>query len=101
MKNLIELGVAIDTAICAVDEYDGEYDIEREKRIQNAFMALSTIDATPIKYGRWKCSNKYENAVCSVCGYDTGEAYGFGYGNGCYNFCPNCGAKMDRKDSNY
>ena len=54
-------------------------------------------DVVPVKRGRWECGDKYENAVCSVCGYDTGEAYGFGYGNGCYNFCPMCGADMRRK----
>lgn len=59
-----------------------------------------TVDAVPVKHGRWKCSDKYENAVCSVCGYDTGEAYGFGCGNGCYNFCPMCGADMRKDDDN-
>ena len=56
-----------------------------------------TVDAVPVKHGRWECSDHYENAVCSECGYDTGEAWGFGHGRGCYNFCPNCGADM-RKD---
>lgn len=58
---------------------------------------MPKVDAVPVRHGWWKCSDKYENAVCSVCGYDTGEAYSFGYGNGCYNFCPMCGADMRRK----
>lgn len=47
-------------------------------------------DVAPVVHGRWiPC--KYatsENEDCSNCGYRTC------YGNG-YDYCPNCGAKMD------
>lgn len=50
----------------------------------------------PVRHGWWKVF--YENlqeqlsgCQCSVCGYTF-----FGRISGSYNFCPNCGAKMDR-----
>ena len=43
-----------------------------------------TIDAVPVRHGRWNCD--MSGAWCSVCGeYSEGE----------WNYCPNCGAKMD------
>lgn len=53
----------------------------------------------PVRHGLWKVF--YENlqeqlsgCQCSVCGYTF-----FGRISGSYNFCPNCGAKMDRCDN--
>ena len=47
-----------------------------------------TVDAEPVRHGHW-VEAKYPLFTCSECGaiyQDTG------YG---YNYCPNCGAKMD------
>ena len=41
-------------------------------------------DVQPVKHGRWKWS---EGGQCSECGFHNSN---FGY-----NYCPNCGAKMD------
>ena len=53
----------------------------------------------PVRRGWWKVF--YENlqeqlsgCQCSVCGYTF-----FGRISGSYNFCPSCGAKMDRYDN--
>lgn len=60
---------------------------------------LPTIDAAPVKHGAWVKTgqsfvnpNRFRNYCCSVCGYDIEKTK--------YNYCPNCGAKMDgeRKD---
>ena len=63
--------------------------------------AMSTVDAVPVRHGKWLCSDDmYETAVCSVCNCDTEEPYE--YVKKSWNFCPNCGAKMDgaeRKDN--
>lgn len=60
--------------------FDVKYDIEN----------FPAADVAPVVHGRWiPC--KYatsENEDCSNCGYST---Y---YGNE-YDYCPNCGAKMD------
>ena len=50
------------------------------------------VDAVEVVHGRWK--NKQTNSIftwhleCSVCGADYNTSVG-------YNYCPNCGAKMD------
>ena len=57
----------------------------------------SEIDVAPVRHGKWLCSDDiYETAVCSVCNFDTGEPYE--YVKKSWNFCPNCGAKMERKE---
>ena len=50
---------------------------------------LNNIDAVSIKHGRWV--KTYDSFHCSVCGNKTTTYYRT-------NYCPNCGAKMDRKD---
>lgn len=80
MRKLIELGVAIDATICAVDEWDGGYDIEREKRIRDALMALPTVDAVPVvrckdcKY--WKTGEGVNRSKkVKFCTYNIGHHY--------------------------
>lgn len=58
-------------------------------------------DVAPVRHGRWiehtkviipEPYNKWEQAwKCSECGFDDGFV--------AYNFCPNCGAKMDIPDT--
>lgn len=58
--------------------------------------SMQTIDAEPVKRGKFDCVNDDENIyMCTSCGdgtvLDAGmspEDYGF-------NFCPYCGAKLD------
>ena len=52
--------------------------------------ALPTVDAVEVKRGRWEDSGipKPLLSGCSVCGFIGCGAYSF-------NYCPNCGAKMD------
>lgn len=51
-----------------------------------------TADAEPVKHGKWEIINRNE-ARCNECkiirniGTQTG-----------WNFCPNCGAKMDKEE---
>ena len=58
---------------------------------------FSSADVAPVVHGQWieytkviipEPYNKWEQAwKCSECGFDDGFA--------AYNYCPNCGAKMD------
>lgn len=58
-------------------------------------------DVAPVRHGRWieytkviipEPYNKWEQAwKCSKCGFDDGFV--------AYNYCPNCGAKMDIPDT--
>lgn len=54
-----------------------------------------TIDAVPVVYGRWVYGEDVD-IQCSICGHDA-------YTEGDYrqvktNYCPNCGARMDKED---
>ena len=50
-----------------------------------------TLDAEPIRHGEWIESKVGGYDKCSVCGDPTLAKY---------NFCPNCGAKMDGGEKN-
>lgn len=55
--------------------------------------AAPTIDAVPIRHGQWETnSDKPDTLICSVCkcGFDMWK-------HDPHNFCPNCGAKMDKE----
>lgn len=51
---------------------------------------MPTIDAEPVKYGKWTYDNSYA-LHCSYCGR---EAYYSEYGAEKFPFCPYCGAEM-------
>lgn len=51
-----------------------------------------TVDAEPVRHGRWKRTNSYPNIIfCSECG----EPFEKSNSIECWNYCPNCGARMD------
>ena len=73
--------------------FSEEFDIEQEVQ------KIPSADVQPVVHGEWvdggvdgvgACDIEYRYNKCSVCGYE----YSFPMK---YNFCPNCGAKMDGK----
>ena len=69
-------------------------EIELDGEKCHATIIAHTVDAIPIKHGEWAKTgqsfvypNRFRNYCCSVCGYDIEKTK--------YNYCPNCGAKMD------
>ena len=52
-------------------------------------MAIEALKAEPVKHGEWKCMADCGVTECDQCGWSIEEYVGD------YNFCPNCGAKMD------
>ena len=53
-----------------------------------------TIDVAPVRHGRWISVPHKLARICSVCNRD--EPYKFADINAdVYDYCPNCGAKMD------
>lgn len=59
--------------------------------VYKALNDLPTVDAVPVKHGRWiniANGNCDDLCKCSECK----ETW---LGIGGYNYCPNCGAKMD------
>lgn len=66
----------------------------------DAIKAIPAADVAPVRHGRWLLgpTNPYDDPghknrmvkVCSCCHWS----------NACrYNYCPNCGAKMDEKET--
>ena len=51
--------------------------------------AQPTIEAAPVVHGRWIGFHGYYE--CSLCGSEMGTRDG-------WNYCPNCGARMDKED---
>lgn len=57
-----------------------------------------TVEAKPVQHGHWIPLDGWFNrsvVKCSVCG-NTLDMDGVNAGRGDANFCPNCGAKMDK-----
>ena len=77
----------------------GSRDYRREKgTIQEAIKMVSfpeytpSADVAPMVHGQWEASSdRPDSLICSVCkcGFDMWK-------HDPHNYCPNCGAKMDR-----
>lgn len=55
--------------------------------VVNLIENAPTVDAVEVVHGRWEILDGYVR--CSVCGQIMDEDY---------NYCPNCGAKMDGEE---
>lgn len=60
-----------------------------DELLQKILEEYGTADIAPVRHGRWRLSeyagiNYYQ---CSLCGHSVSPT--------AYNYCPNCGAKMD------
>lgn len=101
MSDLIDRKAAI-TAICEDGtwlERQGCTEItmcERKQRDADILSELPTIDAEPVRHGQWVFSPDHAEGICTMCNF---KIYGRPYNNTYlivpYNYCPNCGAKMD------
>lgn len=56
----------------------------------NGLKFVPTADVAEVRHGKWLDGKK--NYICSNCKSETGVVK--------FNYCPNCGAKMDGKDEN-
>lgn len=89
-----------------VKELSGKYivPVDEETRGVAAFMGMQTrqainnaptIEAEPIKQGRWIFTPDHREGICSNCQYKIfGRPYQNTYMIVPYNYCPNCGADM-------
>lgn len=71
------------------------------KSIREFVNKRPAVDAEPVRHGQWKAANRRgtlcDTYVCSECGNMVMQAEGYTY-SCTYNYCPNCGAKMDEED---
>ena len=84
-------------------------DIWETSEIEHLIGEIPTVDAVEVVHGYWHIDDydsgdpgyysAYIEVHCSKCGYELGAEsgqYGWSYGDAFpWNYCPNCGAKMD------
>lgn len=79
-------------AIKAIDDlpncYNGYSDTYDKAYIIEVLEELPTID--PVKHGKWIWEHHIGVYICSECYEQIAQP-------GWYNYCPNCGAKMDKE----
>lgn len=89
-KEYIERQRAIVDACNSLELYPSEY-----AELENALNRIPAADVAPVVHGRWIEQEKYTFGVmydCSICDnriLDNGHSW---------NYCPNCGAKMDKEE---
>ena len=56
--------------------------------------SLPAAEVAEVRHGRWEYAsyNGVYDVLCSACGYSPGIKF---YAS---NYCPNCGARMDKED---
>lgn len=64
---------------------------------------MPTADVAEVKHGEWKIKQfaltNCFNVCCSECGYKEMKGPAWNETFGMHQYCPNCGAKMDKKES--
>ena len=98
---LVRLSHAISAAKTGADDWDGGCNIERDRYIEKAFADIPAVDAVEVRHGRWIQKEDKDWAgggktLCSKCKYGYSWKMYFEPEN--FNFCPNCGAKMEVQD---
>lgn len=64
---------------------------------RRAIERILAADVAPVRHGRWVSVQHKLARVCSVCNRD--EPYKFADVDAdVYNYCPHCGAKMDKEE---
>ena len=67
-----------------------------KKLIRSIIQRVPAADVVPVVHGRWVhtdlASHWYGKDECSVCTYHENDRSDLSH----FNYCPNCGAKMDR-----
>ena len=95
-KEYIERKRAIVDACNSLELYPSEY-----AELENVLNRIPAANVAPVQHGRWICINKrYGEYECSVChGMDSNcsDYYGI-HAVTEQEFCPNCGAKMDKEE---
>ena len=72
-------------------DYAFHTDTIGKKDVINLIINIPAANVAPVRHGRWvptEAPFMNECEDCSVCGYRTVWGHR-------YNYCPNCGAKMD------
>ena len=92
MAEYIKREYAVDAVL---DVYYDTPDIDLSgEKFEDAILKIPAADVAPVRHGRWVSVPHKLARVCSVCNRD--EPYKFAdIDADVYDYCPNCGAKMD------
>ena len=64
-------------------------DLSGEK-FESAILKIQAADVAPVQHGRWiDCEEDPNEKYCSVCNHERNAC------NSWWNYCPNCGCRMD------
>ena len=78
--------------IIKAEELKIAYEEEDDGRVRPVYF----IDAEPVRHGKWIFNHGHAECACSLCNF---KIYGRLYQNTYlivpYDYCPNCGARMD------
>ena len=85
-----------DMAVALAELQAGLRDRMTPKDILGMILEAEPVD--PVKHGRWIFSPDHAEGICTRCNYKIyGRPYQSSYLIVPYNYCPNCGAKMDEE----
>ena len=94
---LIDVDKVLERAIPVRGEYDNSLPFEAVP--VGYIKGAPTMEAEPIRRGQWIVKGDVDGHAkwdgCSICGYELSV---INSGKN-YNFCPNCGAKMDKLEA--
>lgn len=83
---------------CKYDRFFGVNEVENK-----CIYFKPTADVAEVKHGEWKIKQfaltNCFNVCCSECGYKEMKGPAWNETFGMHQYCPNCGAKMDKKES--
>lgn len=87
--DLFTIGIAL---YMTENAYLNDTALDVLKMVATWFEEAPTVDAVEVVHGRWILADDGDGDVCSVCGTDFCNII---YETGNWNYCPNCGAKME------
>ena len=73
-----------------------EYAIKLVESTRNYITSIPAADVAEVRRGRWEHTHTSDSYFvecwrCSECGFDDTEGF-------CFDYCPSCGARMDKED---
>ena len=79
------------------EKMEWDNDIQKWTIWEDDFDSIPAADVAPVRHGRWikPVPGDGEN-YCSVCHAEQPWFYGYGYYEP--DYCPSCGARMDKED---
>lgn len=94
MTEYIKREYAVDAV---ADVYYNTPDINLScEKFEAAILKIQADDVAPVRHGRWEEASDGDGIVCPFCRTDFCTII---YDTEHFNYCPNCGAKMDEKEN--